>query len=365
MREYRVPTLTFLSQTAPPSTEQSREVFDALCRSTSDIHLDRFGWAYAAYDRVFSLVPWNSGGGPGGNPLLFVDESYDEPTQTTLYSGLLMNSGAAFILAGWYLGSLVTLRKQVAPVWPVDTRPPRLHFREMFNEHARQKTTWRSLGVQAITDLISVVADALGENEHVHPFVVRVPDAEIEKALTAAFPGGADERAIEDLVGQIVAQALTSAVVDNTSRGLKIDLVIDYDATKIHVGRIREADHALDVGGKRQSTQRFIEAICSTPTDPRLLVNAAARNTSHFPADLTWARFTAHGCPFRPLIEAIGLQFADLYINVWRHLQYGAYPQLGVSRRILARAKQTDYFWAPPADGDGRRPPFASGFPVE
>ena len=63
----------------------------------------------------------------------------------------------------------------------------------------------------------------------------------------------------------------------------------------------------------------------------------------------TLARLTAEGYPFTPIVETIGLQFADLFVNIWRHLHFGAYPQLRVSRRILRRAKQTDYFWAPDA----------------
>ena len=347
-----MPTLAFLSQTALPSAAQSRETVDALRMLTADRQVDRFGWAYAAHDRLFSFVPWEAGGAPGGNPLLFVDESYDEPTRTTLYAGVLMSPGAAFILAGWYLGNLVTLRRQVAGVWPNENAPPRLHFREMFNDRARQKTTWRELPHSGTNDLVSLVADALGENDQVHPFVVRIPDSELDKALAGAFPGGVNESAVDDLIGMIVANALRTAVVDNTRRGIEIDLVIDFDATKISVGRIRETENALDVGGRRQATLRFMEALGSTTTDPRLLVDTADRHTSNFPADFTWARLATDGYAFTPLIEAIGLQFADLFVNVWRHLEHGAYAQLRVSRRILNRAKQTDYFWAPDAGSE-------------
>jgi len=85
-----------------------------------------------------------------------------------------------------------------------------------------------------------------------------------------------------------------------------------------------------------------MDALASTTTDPRLLVDTADRHTSNFPADFTWALLAANGYAFTPLIEAIGLQFSDLYVNLWR-LEHGAYPQLPVSCRILNRAKQ---FWA-------------------
>jgi hypothetical protein len=58
----------------------------------------------------------------------------------------------------------------------------------------------------------------------VHPFVVRIPDAELDKALAGAFPGGVNENAVDDLIGTIVANALRTAVVDNTRRGIEIDL---------------------------------------------------------------------------------------------------------------------------------------------
>lgn len=345
-----MPTLAFLSQSSPPTPEQSRGVFATLGQLTSDLKLDRFGWSYVAHDRVFSFVPWTDGAaGPGGNPLLFVDESYDEPTATTLYAGLLLAPGAAFILSGWYLGNLVTLRRQVPQFWPVDAPPPRLHFRELFNDRARQKTTWQTVPDQGICDLAALVSDALGANEHVHPFVIKIPDAELDKALAGAFPGGADERAVADMTGQIVGHALRTVIADNTRRGLEINVVIDFDATKIHVGRMREAENVLDVGGRRQSTLRFMEAMNGAPSDPRLTVEATDRHTSAFPSDFSWARLTANGYPFTPIVETIGLQFADLFVNIWRHLQFGAYPQLRVSRRILTRAKQTDYFWAPDA----------------
>ena len=41
-------------------------------------NLDRFGWMLTSHDRVFSLVPWNAGSHPDGNPVSFVDESRDE-----------------------------------------------------------------------------------------------------------------------------------------------------------------------------------------------------------------------------------------------------------------------------------------------
>jgi hypothetical protein len=83
-----VPTLAFLSQWPPPTPEQSCEVFATLGQLTSDVTLDRFGWSYVAHDRVFSFVPRiYAAAGPGGNPLLFVDESYDEPTATHFMRG--------------------------------------------------------------------------------------------------------------------------------------------------------------------------------------------------------------------------------------------------------------------------------------
>ena len=75
-----MPTLAFLSQSSRLTPEQSREVFANLGHLTPDVKLDRFGWSYVAHDRAFSFVPWTDGtAGLGGNPLLFVDESYDEP----------------------------------------------------------------------------------------------------------------------------------------------------------------------------------------------------------------------------------------------------------------------------------------------
>jgi hypothetical protein len=357
-----MPMLAFLSQSLPPTQEQSREVFAILGRLTPDVKLDRFGWSYGAHDRAFSFVPWIDGtAGPGGNPLLFIDESYDEPTATTLYAGLLLTPGAAFTLSGWYLGNLITLRRQVPQFWPVDAPPPRLHFRELFNKHARQKTTWHTLPDQGIYDFVALVSDALGANEHVHPFVIKIPEAELDKALTGAFPGGVDERAVADMAGQIVGHALRTVVADHTRPGLHINVVIDFDATKIHVGRMREPENVLHVGGRRQSTLRFMEAMNGAPSDPRLIVDGTDRHTSAFPRDFTWARLTAQGYPFTPIVETIGLQFADLFVNIWRHLQLGAYPQLRVSGRILTRAKQTEYFWSPDADGGATRADHLSG----
>ena len=169
----------------------------------------------------------------------------------------------------------------------------------------------------------------------------------MDKALAGAFRGGFDEKAIADMTGQIVGHALRTAVSDNTRRGLEINVVIDFNPTKIHVGRMRETENVLDVVGRRQSTLRFVEAMNGAPSDPRLIVDATNRHASAFPTDSSWARLTAQGYPFTPIVETIGLQFADLFVNVWRHLQFGAYPQLRVSRRILTRATQTDYFWAP------------------
>jgi hypothetical protein len=267
--------LACLSQTSLPSPERSLELLNRLRESSTGLDLDRFGLAVAADDLVFSLVAWNSDAHPGGNPLLFVDESYDEPTQTTLYAGLLITPGAAFTLFGWYLGNLVTIRKQVPAFWPIDQPPPRLHFRELFNDAARQKTNWRHLPDQAIRDLISVVADAIGGNERVYPFVVRILNVELDKALKSAFPGGVNEEAADDLVGMIVAHALTATVVDNTRRGIEIDVVIDYDATRIYLAKMREEENVLDVGGRRQATQRFMEAMraaAEAKNDPRLVI---------------------------------------------------------------------------------------------
>lgn len=345
-----MPTLAFLSQSSPPTPEQSREVSAVLGQLTSDVKLDRFGWSYVAHDRAFSFVPWSDGtAGPGGNPLLFVDESYDEPTTTALYAGLLLSPGAAFTLSGWYLGNLVSLRRQVPQFWPVDAPPPRLHFRELFNNRDRQKTTWQTLPDQSICDLVALVSDALGANEHVHPFVIKIPDAELAKALAGAFPGGVDESAVADMTGQIAGHTLRTVVADHTRPGLDINVVVDFNATKIPVGRMREAENVLDVGGRRQSTLRFMEAMNGAHSDPRLIVDATDRHASAFPSDSSWARLTAHGYPFTPIVETIGLQFADLFVNIWRHLQLGAYPQLRVSRAILTRAKQTEYSWAPDA----------------
>ena len=344
-------TLAFLSQSSPPTLDQSREVFAALQELTSGVELDRFGWSYVAHDRAFSLVPWSDrAAGPGGNPLLFVDESYDEPTGTTLYAALLLTPGAAFILSGWYLGNLVTLRRQVPQFWPVDAPPPRLHFRELFNERARQKTTWKTLPDQGIRDLVALVCDTLGANEHVHPFVIKVPDTELNKALHGAFPGGVDGRTVADMTGQIVGHALRNVVAVHTRPGLEITVVIDFDATKIHVGRIRETENVLDVGGRRQSTLRFIEAVAGAPSDPRLIVAPSDRHASAFPSDFTWAQLTTGGYRFRPIVETIGLQCADLFVNAWRHLEFGAHPQLRLSRSILTRARQTDYLWQPDAN---------------
>jgi len=58
-----MPTLAFLSQSSPPTPEQSREVFAILGRLTHDVKLDRFGWSYVAHDRAFSFVPWTDGTG--------------------------------------------------------------------------------------------------------------------------------------------------------------------------------------------------------------------------------------------------------------------------------------------------------------
>jgi hypothetical protein len=348
----RVPFLALLSQDEPPSPDQAKKVFEALRAIVGDRTLDRFGWAYTALGGAFSFVPWSDGEGPGGNPLLFVDESRDETAHTTLYAGLVMAPAAAFILAGWYLGNLVTLRRQIPAVWPADAPPPRLHFRELFSSHARQKTTWSKVPERGICDLISNVADALGENEHVHPFVVTIPDAEVDKGLASAFPGGVDLNAVDGMVSLIVGNALRTAIVDNTRRGMEIELVIDFDATRISLGKIREADNALDAGRQKQATLHFMETLASTITDPRVLVDTTNRHTSSFPTDFTWSRFETDGYPFAPVVNAIGLQFADLYVNVWRHLEHGAYQRLKVSRRILTRARRTDFFWAPPEDGD-------------
>ena len=74
--------------------------------------------------------------------------------------------------------------------------------------------------------------------------------------MTAAFPGGVDDRAIPDLTGQMIAHALSRTIADRTRKGLEVDLVIDYNATKIHLRRIIDQTNRLSVGGRRQATLR-------------------------------------------------------------------------------------------------------------
>jgi hypothetical protein len=341
--------LALLSGNTTLSTTESDAILSLLCDATRGETLDWFGWCFVADDRVFSLVPWDSHENPPDRPLLFVDESYDAQHQLTLYAGLLVSRATAFTLAGWYLGNLVATKRHVPSFWPETEPPPRLHFREMFSEDARRKTSWSHLSTESIMSLVRVVADALGSSDQVFPFVVRIPDRELDKGVRAAFPGGVDDRAIPDIAGQIIAHALSRTIADRTRRGLDIDLVVDHNATKIYLGRIQDSENQLSVGGRRQATLRFIDGIKAVATDPLLVADATARDSSGFPSDFTWHRLTKSGYSFSDIVKSIGLQFADLYVNSWRHLEQGAYPQLDLRRTILKRATSVDFVWNPPS----------------
>jgi hypothetical protein len=287
-------TLALLSGASSPSVKESDTILSLLRDFTREETLDWFGWCFATDDRVFSMVPWEPRENPPDRPLLFVDESYESQHELTLYAGLLMSRSAAFTLAGWYLGNLVTTRRQVPSFWAEMELPPRLHFREMFSEDARRKTSWRYLSTESVTSLVNVVADALGSSDQVFPFVVRVPDRELDKGVRAAFPGGVDDRANPDIAGQIVAHGLSRTIADRTRPGLHIDLVLDYNATKIYLGRIRDSEDQLSVDGRRQATLRFIEGIKAAATDPLLVPDSTSRHSSAFPRDFTWGRLTKH-----------------------------------------------------------------------
>lgn len=232
------------------------------------------------------------------------------------------------MVAGRHLEDLAEIRRVFPEFWPEHLPPPRLHFREFYSKAARNKTAWRHLREDHLSQLLQCILPALTDSR-VARYVMRVPESQMARAVGRVFPDRVSQ-AIRDLRLQCAALMVRVALADTVARDTQLEVVVDYDESRIPVGM-----------GRRQATRRFLDRLGQTGDGtiplPRLHWPSDARYTSRFPNDFTWERATSRGYLMRPLVHSTWLQFVDLYLALWRKLDARDAPILGVRRSDLGK----------------------------
>ena len=298
----------------PPAAEwnqHEREFREVL----ADSQLDAWGHVWARGQRIWAGAPWTDPADVAERPLLMLDETYDEKTETFVYGALPFGPWQAITKTTWYLEQLLKIRKHISAFWPRNEPPPRLHLRELWPESARIKTRWTHLPLADLESLIRLVVAAIQTNE-ARPHVMPVPDRAMSRAVERAFPGRITQQTLPDLQLQAAAGQFRIAMSVTLNPTKEFEVVIDHDATKIAVGPRR-----------RQATIRFAELLTAPVTEPSLnrpvlFWQSDARHSSKFPARFSFDSLVNFGHRLRPLIDAVLLQFVDVYVGIWRQLSY-------------------------------------------
>lgn len=332
---------------AMPSLMSPREVLSVpgdvlkrdLEKNLGGTSLGRWGHVWAQKRQAVVLVPWDDPVRFMENPLIFVDETYDERAHVFAYGAIVVRPSEAITSTLWYLEGLLKIRAAWQAFWPSEVAPPRLHLRELFPEAARAKTRWAHLPGG---DLTYVVREVLGvvRTLQVKPFIMPVPEDAMNRALELAYSEGFDQAALPDARIQAVALQFRAALAHGLNLAPTYDLVVDHDKRDVKVGST-----------KRQTTLRFRDLLRAPASEEpfknlRLRWDPAERCSSQFPAGFSHAKFSQAGYPLRPLVDAIQLQFIDMYLGLWRQLHFHGRSQLGITGRDLGQHRVQEIRWA-------------------
>jgi len=119
----------------------------------------------------------------------------------------------------------------------------------------------------------------------------------------------------------------------------QIEIIADHDHTQVSLGKRR-----------RQATLHLVDGLLGgmgdLPTKPRLIWNDRARYKSKFPTGFSWHTLEFGGFPIRPLVEAVGLQFADIYLGIWRIIDAEGRPYFGITSDDLGVQTISNMTWA-------------------
>jgi hypothetical protein len=163
---------------AMPSLMSPREVLSVpgdvlkrdLEKNLGGTSLGRWGHVWAQKRQAVVLVPWDDPVRFMENPLIFVDETYDERAHVFAYGAIVVRPSEAITSTLWYLEGLLKIRAAWQAFWPSEVAPPRLHLRELFPEAARAKTRWAHLPGGDLTYVVTGSAwscsNASGETIH-------------------------------------------------------------------------------------------------------------------------------------------------------------------------------------------------------
>ncbi len=311
-----------------PDGDQADLEADLLGRLGS-LPTDAFGHAWIVENRLVLLTGWDTLDEFREPALLFLDESRDERRAMFFYGALAVPAIWALVVAGRHVESLAEVRRVFPEFWPEDRPPPRLHFRELYPKAAREKTTWRHLSEADLAQLVQCILPALTDSR-VARYLIGVTETRMERAMRRAFPDQGVALAIPDLRLQCAALMVQMALGDTVSRETPLEVVADYDDSRIRAGKRRW-----------QATRRFLDRLGQagdgTVPVPTLHWAPDARYSSRFPSGFTWERATSQGYAMRPLVHSVWLQFVDLYLALWRKLDAQDTSILGVRRPDLGQ----------------------------
>jgi hypothetical protein len=314
-----------------------QEIKEEALRAIGFVPSDQWGHLWVSRDELYILVPWEEPEDLSETAVLFLDESFDAGSRTLLYGGLAFLPLPLIIATARFIADILVVCSLYPGVWPGDTCPPRLHLRELYPFAARQKTAWRHM---AKNDLNLLIRAALSNVVHNSAFrcVFPVNQKDLKRSFELAASDLTITPNILDLSIQAAAIQLRIASVHNLGSTIPVRLVMDHDATPIRLGK-----------GRRQKTWRFLDAFeaCGDDTLAKhgLILDRTEKASSQFPKGFCLETLRTKGYPVQDLLNPVGLQFADLFLGLWRQLSINGKSPFAVTLAELGNPIIQEIKW--------------------
>ena len=270
-------------------------------------------------------------------PLLFIDETLDNKRNLFFVGALVFRSLSAIIATARHIQNLVVLAQAHKGFWLPSHEPPRLHLRELNHPAAWLKTPWKHVPRRDIEVLFRTFVPSIRELA-VLKVISPIPLNSLRTVVSRTFPDHGDTQ-LQQLSIQLASIMLRTTLTDAHPVGDQLEIIADHDHTPVSLGKRR-----------RQATLHLVDGLLGgmgdLPTKPRLIWNDRARYKSKFPKGFSWHTLEFDGFPIRPLVEAVGLQFVDIYLGIWRIINAEGHPYFGITSDDLGVQTISNMTWA-------------------